>query len=147
MEETLDKALKKIADEITVMEENYIKEAEDGEYLYLLHDKDRELYDRVWEGIRTGDVVIDVRATYHIPSNIQEAALHTDAIFQGEMETQICPESFTEDEWRALKLYAEDKLQGDVRPDFILKPERYQDTMLVYSTFYLYVLYLEAARV
>lgn len=147
MEEILDRALKKVADMITVTEENYIKEAGDGEYLYLLQDKDRELYDRVWEGIRTGDVVIDVRATYHIPSNIQEAALHTDAIFQGEMETQICPESFTEDEWRALKLYAADKLRGDVRPDFILKPERYQETMLVYSTFYLYVLYLEAAQV
>lgn len=147
MEEILDRALKKIADEITFMEENYIKEAENGEYLYLLQDKDRELYDRVWEGIRTGDVVIDVRTTYHIPSNIQEAALHTDTIFQGEMEIQICPESFTESEWLALKLYAADKLQGNVRPDFILKPERYQETMLVYSTFYLYVLYLEAAQV
>lgn len=147
MKEVLDTALKKIADIITATQENYIKEAENEEYLYLLWDKDRELHDRVWEGLRTGDVVIDVRTTYYIPSNVQKAALHIDAIFQGEMETQICPESFTEDEWRALKLYAAEKLQGNVRPDFILKPERYQNTMLVYSTFYLYVLYLEAARV
>ena len=158
LEEALESAIHKIENAVLLSKENYEKDAQNGEYLYLVKDsgihllrklkmddgetmfEEISLYDELQSGLGS-KYDIEVYTDMYIPSDIKNRKVHSDSIFSGELEIQMHRSDFSLFEWTALRRHLEHKLDCPSRYDLYIQKDG-KDSILAYSSYYMEVFYV-----
>ena len=157
LEEALESAIHKIENAVLLSKENYEKDAQNGEYLYLVKesgmrmlrkleigDEDPEevsLYDELQSGLGSRyDIEVFTDSAYD-PAALMGRVVHSDTIFSGELEIQMHRDNFSLFEWTALRRHLEHKLDCPSRYDLYIQKDG-KDSILVYSPYYMGVFYV-----
>lgn len=157
LEEALESAIHKIENAVLLSKENYEKDAQNGEYLYLVKESGEQLlmeretdgeplleeislYDELQSGLGS-KYDIEVYTDMYIPSDIKDRKVHSDTIFSGELEIQMHRDNFSLFEWTALRRHLEHKLDCPSRYDLYIQKDG-KDSILVYSPYYMGVFYV-----
>jgi len=157
LEEALESAIHKIENAVLLSKENYEKDAQNGEYLYLVKESGEQLlmeretdgeplleeislYDELQSGLGS-KYDIEVYTDMYIPSDIKDRKVHSDSIFSGELEIQMHRSDFSLFEWTALQRHLEKKLDCPSHCDLYIQKDG-KDSILVYSPYYMGVFYV-----